>query len=276
MVRRGVRIALGVLLALLAWATLVEPNRLVMKRVTVRPRPAAGAPAHLTVAALSDVHTGAPWLGLERLERIIDAVNAEKPDVVVLLGDYVIHGIPAGRFVAPEDTARALGRLRGRLGVFAVLGNHDEWLETGRVEKALESAGIPVLVNSAREVQDGPKHFWIAGLADLWTGSPDFATTLRDVPPEALVLLLSHNPDVFPRVPSRVGLTLAGHTHGGQVRLPFFGAPVVPSNFGQRFAAGLVQENGRQLFVTSGLGMSLLPVRFGVPPEVALLSLEMP
>lgn len=276
MIRRVVRIALGVGLALLAWATLLEPNRLVFTRLTVHPRPAQGAPARLRVAALSDVHTGSPWLGLERLERIVDAVNAERPDLVVLLGDYVIHGIPAGRFVAPEDTARALGRLRARLGVFAVLGNHDEWLETGRVQGALEAAGIPVLVNTAREIRDGTGRFWVAGLADLWTGTPDLGTALRDVPPDALVLLLTHNPDLFPRVPSRVGLTLAGHTHGGQVRLPFLGAPVVPSNFGQRFAAGLVREDGRQLFVTSGLGMSLLPVRFGVPPEVALLTLEMP
>jgi predicted MPP superfamily phosphohydrolase len=276
MLGRAVRIALVVGLALLLWATVVEPNRLVWKRVTIHVPASKDAPRRLLVAALADVHTGSPWLGLERLGRIVAAVNAQKPDLVVLLGDYVIHGVPGGHFVAPDETARILGRLQARLGVYAVLGNHDEWLDTGLVEKALEGAGIPVLVNTARLVPDGTQRFWVAGVADLWTGRPDIEGALRGVPPEAMVLLLTHNPDVFPRVPARVALTLAGHTHGGQVRLPLLGAPVVPSSFDQRYAAGLVRENGRQLFVTSGLGMSLLPVRFGVPPEVALLSLEAP
>lgn len=276
MLRRAVRIALVLGFALLAWATLVEPNRLVFKRVTVHVAAGPEAPRRLVVAAISDVHTGSPWLGVERLSRIVDAVNAERPDLVVLLGDYVIHGVPGGRFVPPEETARILGRLRGRLGVLAVLGNHDEWLETGLVQRSLESAGIPVLVNTTRLVADGPRRFWVAGVADLWTGAPDVEGVLRGVPADGLVLLLTHNPDLFPRVPPRVALTLAGHTHGGQVRLPFLGAPVVPSSFGERYAAGLVRENGRQLFVTSGLGMSLLPVRFGVPPEVAFLTLETP
>jgi hypothetical protein len=97
---------------------------------------------------------------------------------------------------------------------------------------------------------------------------------LVDVPEGAPVIVFTHNPDIFPDVPERVALTAAGHTHGGQVRLPIFGRPIVPSDFGQRYAAGLVREDGRDLFVNTGIGTSMLPVRFRVPPAVTLLVLE--
>jgi predicted MPP superfamily phosphohydrolase len=96
------------------------------------------------------------------------------------------------------------------------------------------------------------------------------------VPQDEPVLLLTHNPDVFPDVPARVTLTLAGHTHGGQVALPILGRPVVPSRYGQRYADGLVMEDGRALFVSSGIGTSILPVRFRVPPEIAIVTLSAP
>ncbi len=116
---------------------------------------------------------------------------------------------------------------------------------------------------------------WVAGISDLWTGRHDIAAALSLVTDhEAPVILLTHNPDVFPTVPKRVSLTLAGHTHGGQVLLPFIGRPIVPSKFGQRFAAGHIVEAGRHLFVATGVGTSILPVRFRVPPAVAILTLS--
>jgi uncharacterized protein len=115
---------------------------------------------------------------------------------------------------------------------------------------------------------------WVAGLSDLWTGHHDLDAALSVVKDDgAPAILLTHNPDVFPRVPRRVTLTLAGHTHGGQVRLPFIGAPIVPSAFGKRYAAGHVVEDGRHLFVATGVGTSILPVRFRVPPAITLLTL---
>ena len=135
--------------------------------------------------------------------------------------------------------------------------------------------GIRVLENTAARVDTPAGPVWVAGVSDLWTGQPDLSAALSAVKEERqLVILLTHNPDVFPKVPAPVHLTLAGHTHGGQVRLPLVGAPVVPSAYGQRYAAGLVVEGGRSLFVTSGVGTSILPVRFGVPPEVAVLVLR--
>jgi predicted MPP superfamily phosphohydrolase len=261
-------------LALVFWSVGVEPGRIVVRPVTVT---AAGWPRALDglrLAVLSDVHTGAPHFGLAQVERVVARVNEQRCDLVVLLGDYVMHGVPGGRFVPPEDTAHALGRLQARLGVVSVLGNHDWWFDGERVRAALAGAGLRPLENETVRIESGGTAFWVAGLADLWTRTPDLGRTLAAVPGHEPILLLTHSPDVFPEVPARVALTLAGHTHGGQVSLPLIGAPVVPSRFGQRYARGLVEEGGRLLFVTPGLGTSIVPVRLGVPPEISLVTLR--
>jgi predicted MPP superfamily phosphohydrolase len=116
--------------------------------------------------------------------------------------------------------------------------------------------------------------FWLAGVGDLWTGTPDIEGTLRQVDTDYPVILFTHNPDIFPNVPARVSLTVAGHTHGGQVNLPLLGRPVVPSDFGQRYAYGHVVEGGRHLFVGGGVGTSIIPARFRVPPEIVILTLH--
>ncbi|MDT5262116.1 MAG: uncharacterized protein QOC61_1120, partial [Acidobacteriota bacterium] len=140
--------------------------------------------------------------------------------------------------------------------------------------RALQGAGIVVLENRAVRVERGGRGFWLAGVADLWTRTPDIAGTLRQVEGDDPVLLITHNPDIFPDVPPRVSLTIAGHTHGGQVNLPFIGRPVVPSKFKQRYAMGHVVEGGRHLFVSGGVGTSIVPIRFRVPPEIVILKLE--
>jgi predicted MPP superfamily phosphohydrolase len=230
--------------------------------------------AGLRIAVLGDIHTGSPHISPGKLRAIVAEVNAAQPDVVVLLGDYVIHGIVGGTFVEPEITAEILGGLRAPDGVVAVLGNHDWWYDGTRVRAALESNHIVVLENDSHPVNRNGTRLWIAGLADLWTREVDIKAALSGIPSAEAVLLLTHNPDVFPAVPARVALTLAAHTHGGQVRLPPFPAPVVPSRYGSRYAAGHIVEGGRHLFVTTGVGMSILPVRFAVPPEVVLMTLR--
>ena len=179
-----------------------------------------------------------------------------------------------GTFVEPEPIAEELKRLRAPLGVYAVLGNHDWWFDGERVTRALRGAGLGVLENQAVRIERGGGAFWLAGIADLWTRTPDVHGTLRQVSTDDPVLMFTHNPDIFPGVPPRVSLTLAGHTHGGQVNLPLLGRPVVPSRFGQRYAFGHVVERGRHLFVRGGVGTSIIPVRFRVPPEVVILNLE--
>ena len=229
----------------------------------------------LRVAVLTDLHVGSPFNGMAKLHSTVDRTNAAQPDVICVLGDLVIQGVLGGRFVPPEDIATELARLRAPAGVVAVLGNHDSWFDHDRVRRALATIGVRVVEDTAIRLDTPAGLLWVAGISDLWTGRHDLPAALAPVADDGIpVLLLTHNPDVFPVVPDRVTLTLAGHTHGGQVRLPFAGALVVPSQFGQRFAAGHVVEGGRHLFVATGVGTSILPVRFLVPPAVTLLTLR--
>jgi len=229
----------------------------------------------LRIAILTDLHVGSPFNGIDNLRRVVELTNAQQPDMVCILGDLVIQGVLGGRFVSPEDIAPELGRLRSGAGTFAVLGNHDGWLDRDRVGRALVANGIRLVEDTAVRVDTAAGAVWVAGVSDLLTGPHDLGAALSAVTSDAEpLLLLTHNPDVFPLVPDRVALTIAGHTHGGQVRLPWIGAPIVPSRFGQRFAAGHIVEGSRHMFVATGVGTSIIPIRFRVPPAVTILRLE--
>jgi predicted MPP superfamily phosphohydrolase len=251
-----------------------EPSSLTVVHRTIAISPWHKEHSGLRIAVMSDLHVGSPYKGLASLKQLVSITNAEQPDLVVLLGDYVIRGVLGGRFVAPEAIANELANLRAPLGVVAVLGNHDWWEDGVRVRHALESRGIRVLENEAVLMEYRQQRFWVAGLADLWTRGNGLASTLSQIHDNEPVLLLMHNPDVFPGIPRRVSLSLAGHTHGGQVNLPIVGRLDVPSKFGSRYAYGLIEESGRKLFVSSGVGTSIVPVRFRVPPEVVILELS--
>ena len=203
------------------------------------------------------------------IARAVERLNAEAPDAMLLLGDFTdAHPLWGGR-VPPADIAAELAKLRSPLGTFAVLGNHD-WKQAGdRMWRALEDAGIEVLENRAVKAGD----VYVAGLADLRYRRPDLPSALDGVPADAPVILLAHDPDVFPFVPHRVPLTLSGHLHGGQVAIPVLRRPAIPSRYGERYARGHVVEEDRHLFVSSGVGTSGLPLRFLAPPEVVVLEL---
>jgi len=252
----------------------------------------------LKLVVLADLHACEPWMGVERIRNIVEHTHALEPDCVLLLGDYVA-GRGMMRYadpVAEQDWAAALARLKAPLGVHAVLGNHDWWADrsvqrlrkgTPAASLALQDAGIPVYENRAIRLSKHGQPFWLAGLGDqeaFWTssmrrsrrdrylGADDLFGALSHVSDDAPVILMAHEPDIFPRVPDRVALTVSGHTHGGQVRI-FGYAPVVPSSFGNRYVYGHVVEENRNLIVSAGLGCSGLPVRFGAPPEIVMVEL---
>jgi uncharacterized protein len=226
------------------------------------------------VALVSDLHAGTPHVGVERVERVAQAVDREQADLVALLGDYVDDEAAFAEAVNPADVARALARIRAPLGRYAVLGNHD-WRTGGEIVRgALRDAGITVLENEARQLRSARVPLWIAGLADPTERVPDVATALAGVPDGAALIVLSHDPDLFPSVPDQAALTVSGHTHGGQVDIPLVRRRVIPSLFGDRYAAGHVEEDGRHLFVTRGVGTSSWPIRFRSPPEVVVLTLR--
>ena len=155
-----------------------------------------------------------------------------------------------------------------------MIGNHDWWFDGTRVRKAFESVGIKVLDNEVTELHKGAGAFWLVGLADAWTATQDLKGTFAKVSGGNPIVVITHNPDSFVNVPANTSLMLAAHTHGGQVNLPLLGRLVVPSNYGQRYAAGHVEENGKHLFVTTGIGTSILPLRFRVPPEIAVINVR--
>jgi len=228
----------------------------------------------MRIAVLADLHVGSPFNGLDKIDRIVELTLKARPDLILLAGDYVIHGVLGGAKVSPEEIAKSLRGLAAPLGVFAVLGNHDWWEDAPRIERALSSVRIPVLEDSSVLVKRDGCAFHLAGLSDYWEGVRNYRAALENIPPGMPTVALTHNPDAFPEISRPVDLMIAAHTHGGQVYFPGLGRPIVPSKYGQRYAIGHIVENGRHLFVSSGLGTSIIPVRFLVPPEVSLLTIR--
>ena len=276
--RPGLRLVLWLLplaagLALAVYAFWIEPRSLVVTRFSL---PVTGLEQEVRLVVMGDLQPAPPIESLDRITAIIDRMNAERGDLVLLLGDYVSTRRLATGFIDPHDTVPILGRLEAPMGVYAVLGNHDWWWNGPEMRRLLTDQGITVLEDAAERVEAGQQSLWIAGLSDPVTQAYDLKTTLDRTDRSAPLLLLAHTPDIFTDVPAEVALTLAGHTHGGQVDLPFLGRMVVPSRFGERFAYGLIEEAERRLYVTSGIGTAIIPVRFRVPPEIAVITLTLP
>jgi uncharacterized protein len=269
-----------------SYAFAIEPRfRLEVTRYRLTPPrwPANAKP--LRIVALADLHACDPWMPLSRIEEIVDVTNGLKPDLIVLLGDYVA-GMRRFRtaVVPPKEWGRVFRDLKAPLGVHSVLGNHDWWDDEPGSRRGLLDNDIPVMENDAVLLRpENGSAFWLAGLGDQiariegpgqFRGVDDLPGTMEKITDDDRpVIMLAHEPDIFVKMPERVSLTLSGHTHGGQVNLPFVGRSVVPSAYGSRYAYGHIVEDGRNLIVSGGLGCSVLPVRFGVPPEIVLIEL---
>ena len=284
--RHFLKLVLGLGVLSPAYAFGIEPSvRLAVATHRVQP-PLWPRGVRLRIAAISDPHLCEPWMPLDRLKAIVARANRLSADMIVLLGDYRASHPFVVRHVPIDAIARVLSGLRAPLGVHAVLGNHDWWDDpvarrrgAGPTEthRAFAAAGLAVLENRALRITGGPAPFWLLGLGDQLAffrrGVDDLNGTLAQVSGSEPAILLAHEPDIFPRVPDRIALTLSGHTHGGQVRL-FGYSPIVPSRFGNRYAYGHVREGRRDLVVSGGLGCSNLPVRFGMPPEITVIELS--
>jgi hypothetical protein len=252
------------------YASCIEPFRLKIVTWPVD-SPKWPSPHDLRIAIITDPHVIWPWMTPSHLAGIVERANQLRPDIIVLLGDYAgTH--PFGLQIAPERGLAPFKKLAAPCGVFAVLGNHDLHGSEGW-PPALVKTGIPVLQNQAAALTCHGQRIWMAGLEDLYWQKADIEKTLAQVTDQNPVLMMMHEPDSFPDIPKRVLLSLAGHTHGGQIRLPFWGpvAGVVPSIYGNRYVYGHIVEDGKDLLVSSGLGMSGWPLRFLTVPEIALV-----
>lgn len=261
------------------WGFLVEPRLLKVRDIRLRSDRWPNGWNDLRIAILGDLQVGAPHFGLDRLDRVVDRVNSLEPDLVLLLGDYLVRGrvtsisVLFGRFVEPTAIAGRLSRLKSRFGTYAVLGNHDWYHDGHEVRRAFEVEGIPVLENEAAAVDLPQGRLWLAGLADCSTRTPDMAAAVARVPEDEPVIVMSHDPAIFPETPPRALVTLSGHTHGGQVRMPGIGALYTPGPSPLRHALGHIREDGKNLYVTGGLGTSILPLRFNMPPEFGIMTI---
>jgi predicted MPP superfamily phosphohydrolase len=251
------------------WALYWEPRRLVIRRREVE-MPWPAEVDGLTIACVSDLHAGAPQVDDRRVKRVVARLAAFDADLIALLGDFVDPLHHFAHRVPPHVVAARLSHLEAPRGVLAVLGNHDWAGEGDWMPRALHAARIRVLQDEVVEAGPG---LWVAGMADLRTHAPDLAEVLAHVPQDAALVVLSHDPDLFHALPEdRPALMLSGHTHGGQVNLPFLRGRVTPSRFGYRY--GEYRRARSRLIVTGGVGTSGWPVRFLRPPEVVLVTVR--
>lgn len=240
----------------------------------------------LRIAVISDIHFCEPYMTIGHVESICyQAMNLD-PDLIVILGDFHGGHSFATRAIWPEEWAPVLGLLKAPLGVYTILGNHDWWHgplpsmkgdHAESIRHALRSTSIELLENDVIRLKHEGRPFWLAGLGDQmayivshgrFKGSDDLEGTLQKVKDDAPLILLAHEPDVFARVPERVALTLSGHTHGGQVNIPFIGSPFANKRFGKNRYYGHIMDQNRHMIISAGLGTSILPIRFMRPPEI--------
>ncbi|TCZ86046.1 metallophosphoesterase [Lysobacter sp. N42] len=254
----------------LAW----EPGRLVERPHALSMDAWPAACDGLRIDHVSDIHTGSPHNGLDNLDRIVDRLVASDAQAVVMTGDYVILSVFLGTYVGPEPIARRLRRLTARKPVYAVLGNHDWWKNGQQIRETFASAGVVMLEDEARHVTLGGCPVWIVGIGDLWEARHDVAKAFSMVAGPDPAIAITHNPALFPQMPSRGLLMLAGHTHGGQISLPGVGQPAMWGKEEGRYVVGHYEDDGQHLFVSPGIGTSIVPVRIGMPPEISRLTLR--
>ena len=267
--------------AVTAFSATEASQMLSVTRYRLKPR-AWPTGQKLSITVVADLHAGGPNMGHARIREVVETANALQSDVILLLGDYVATHRFVTEPVPSAIWAGEMKRLDAPLGVHAVLGNHDWWHHQQEIRDALTAVDIPVMENSAVLLGEPGARFWLAGLGDQlayrlgpgrFRGIDDLPGTLAQVTSDDPVILMAHEPDIFTEVPDRVALTIAGHTHGGQIRVPFVWEAFVPSAYGARFAYGHIVEGGRDLIVSGGLGTSAIPLRLGVPPEVVRIDI---
>ena len=275
--RKFIRLAATAgLAALAADTTLFAPNRprIVRQEIALRRWPARLE--GFTIALLSDFHYD-PYFSVHPLRSAIGMVNGLRPDLIALTGDFVSvpwFGDPAEAASAAEPCAQLLRQMRAPHGLWAVMGNHDAFTDPDRVTSTLRSTGIQVLLNQSEPIERDGARFWLGGVDDVLGGTADLDATLRDIPANEAAVLLAHEPDYADTVARySVDLQLSGHTHGGQVRVPFV-RPLYLPDLAKKYVWGMYRIRGLALYTNPGLGTVNVPVRMNCPPEITLLTIR--
>jgi len=258
------------------YATLLERHQVQVEHRHITLDMGERGPRRCRVVGLTDIHFD-PLYEHDYLQRCVSLANAQQPDIIVLTGDFITKS--SSRV---DELAQVLGKLQARSGVYACLGNHDHWHEPQRVTAALEQQGIRVLANEYARIElnkningENAGELILAGLQSVWGGRPDWSRTMRGLTDRDRILMLMHEPDYVNtlRHDPRIVLQCSGHTHGGQVRVPGWGALILP-RYGRQFQAGLYTVGNAKLYVNRGIGTVDEHVRFCCPPEIACLDLS--
>ncbi len=246
----------------------IEPYLLKINRIEFQDEDLPESFNGFKIIFIADIHHG-PYFSRKRVKKLVTKINDLKPDLIIMGGDYVHEDV---KYIAP--CFEELSHLKSKLGTYAVLGNHDHWESTLRSEKQMSKAKIKILDNQSYWINYNGARIKLGGVGDLWEDSQKIEGTIHDVKTEDFVILVSHNPDFAEEITTdKIDLVLAGHTHGGQVTFFGLSAPVLPSNFKQKYRRGFVKAPATTVFITVGVGTITPPVRFFCRPEIVELTL---
>lgn len=265
-----IRIVFILLIVLIIWSFFIEPRLLTQNNLKTQSW--SGPP--IKIAFFSDLHAGSPHIDLKYIKKLVDEVNNNQPDLILIGGDLASSNIIGGQKIAFSEVARQLKALKAPLGVYAVLGNHDWWNGDIEIRNELLKNSIIVLENEAKLiVTKESQSFWLIGIGDHYTGHSDtnkaFGLSNNDYPK----ILFMHDPASLLDTKNKFSIAFAGHLHGGQVYIPKIGALITPGEAPKSWAKGWVDFEFGRLYVSQGVGTSILPVRLNSLPEFVILDL---
>lgn len=249
--------------------SLIEPYLIREKTIEFVNKDIPKALTKMKIVFITDIHHG-PYFSEKRVESLVKRINKMEPDMILFGGDFIEDGTD---YI--ESCFRQLKKLEATYGKYGVLGNHDYWGDHEMVREGMKNAGIEVMDNKSQWIEVGGDKIKLGGVGDLYEDVQYLEPTIEDVEEKDFVLLLSHNPDYVEEIKTKkIDFVLSGHNHGGQVTIFGLWAPLIPSLYGQKYRSGFVKTNSTQVYISRGVGLNALPIRFFAPPEITIVKLK--